>query len=701
MSRVLVTPALPYANGDAHLGHLVEHLQVNTYVRALRMAGDDVLYVCGIDSHGAGIEIAAKKAGLSPEIYTEDVRRRQQASFARFLVEFDGGYGTTHTSSNERHAGRIWQALKDAGHITTKEVEQLKDPADGRFLADRFVKGTCPKCGAVDQYGDSCEACGSTYRATDLKDPISVVSGRTPTLGSSVHYMVTLGAYAERLKAYLSNPDVLHPSLKNFLDAWFTDGLKDWDVSRDGPYFGFPIPGEANKYFYVWLDAPIGYVSLTELATQAASSTSSSSSTSNSTWESYWKDPTTRIEHFIGKDILYFHTLFWPAMCMASGQTLPAHIRVHGMLTLNGHKMSKSRGTFINADDFAAACAPEALRYYFAAKTTAEPQDIDLSFEDLTNRVNADLVNNVVNLVSRSVPLLHRSFEGRVTTLPQSQSALIHEVQEQAMQVEKLYRALDTAAVVRVVTELGNKANKLMQDTAPWALAKTNPAEAHGILTTALWVGKTCLALLKPILPAVVHKLEAMLGIAPFTFATAADPLRLDVTLKPYEHLFARVERAALEALIKPTETAQAAAVDAQRKAETKGEPKDPTKAATKSSSKTKAAPTEPPKEIAFDDFAKVDLRAAKVLAATAVVGSDKLIEVRADLGPAGERTIFTGLRPHVDPAQLVGRTVVVVTNLAPRKMAKFGESHGMILAVGEPPSPLFVDTATPGDRVS
>jgi methionyl-tRNA synthetase len=709
MSRVLVTPALPYANGDAHLGHLVEHLQVNTYVRALRMAGDDVLCVCGIDSHGAGIEIAAKKAGLAPEVYTEQVRRRQEASFAKFLIEFDGGYGTTHTSANERHAGRIWQALKDAGHITTKEVEQLQDPVDGRFLADRFVKGTCPKCGAVDQYGDACEVCGSTYRATDLKDPISVVSGQRPTLGRSVHYMVTLGAYADRLKAYLGNPDVLHPSLKNFLDTWFSDGLKDWDVSRDGPYFGFKIPGEDNKYFYVWLDAPIGYVSLTELATdtgpmghtilggglKSLSSSTSAYDAKKRTWEDYWKDPTTRIEHFIGKDILYFHTLFWPAMCMASGQTLPAHIRVHGMLTLNGQKMSKSRGTFINADDFAAACAPEALRYYFAAKMTAEPQDIDLSFEDLTNRVNADLVNNVVNLVSRSVPLLHRSFAGKVTMLPQSQSALVHEVQERALQVEKLYRALDTAAVVRTVTELGSRANKLMQDTAPWALVKTNPDEAHGILTTALWVGKTCLALLKPIIPEVAAKLEKMLGVEPFTFATAADPLRLDVTLQPYEHLFARVEKAALEALIKPVDVAG----PAPGRAETKGEPK-PVDAAQRAEKKAKAAPAEPPAEIAFDDFAKVDLRAAKVLSATAVVGSDKLIEVRADLGPLGERTIFTGLRPHVQPEQLQGRTVVVVKNLAPRKMAKFGESHGMVLAVGEPPVPLFVDAAKPGDRV-
>jgi methionyl-tRNA synthetase len=702
--RYLITPALPYANGDAHLGHLVEHLQVNTYVRALRMAGEDALCVCGIDSHGAGIEIAAGKAGLAPEVYTEQVRRRQEASFEKFLVTFDGGYGTTHTSENEAHAGRIWQALKDAGHITTKEVEQLQDPKDGRFLADRFVKGTCPKCGAKDQYGDSCEVCNSTYRATDLIDPVSNISGMTPTLGKSVHYMVTLGAYGEQLKAYL-NDEVLHPSLRNFLNTWFADGLKDWDVSRDGPYFGFKIPGEDNKYFYVWLDAPIGYVSLTERALDAGpmahnivggaagrTSLTSAYTAQKRTWQDYWKDPSTKIEHFIGKDILYFHTLFWPAMGMAAGQTLPSRIRVHGMLTVDGVKMSKSRGTFINADTFAEHCEPQALRYYFAAKMSAEPQDIDFSLDDFVNRVNADLVNNVVNLVSRTIPLLHRLFEGKPTTLADDQGELIHDVQEQAAHVERLYRDLDTASVVRIVTELGSRANKLLQDKAPWELVKTDAAAAHAVLTTALWVGKSCLALLKPILPAVVEKLETMLGVMPFTFQNAADPLAVGVAIKPYEHLFARLDIKAVKAMVKPDEAALAkeAAAKADKAASTEKKPKE----------KKSKEPAPPPAEIVFDDFAKVDLRAAHVLSAKPVEGSDKLIHVVVDLGPLGQREIFTGLRPHVQPEQLAERTVVVVANLAPRKMASFGVSHGMILAVGDVPHPLFVDGVRPGDRV-
>ena len=697
-SRVLVTPALPYANGDIHIGHLVEHLQVNTYVRALRMAGDEVLCVCGADSHGAGIEIAAKKDNIAPEVYVEQVRRRQEKSFERFAVDFDGGYGTTHTSENEAHAGRIWQALKDKGHVFTKEVEQLQDPTDGRFLADRFVIGECPKCGKPDQYGDSCEHCMSTYRATELKNPKSVVTGATPTLGKSEHYMVRLAPFADDLKAYLARDGVLHPSLQNFLDAWFEGGLKDWDVSRDGPYFGFKIPGEDNKYFYVWLDAPVGYVSLTERALDTgpgahnilggASSLGRSALTSaydakKRTWQDFWTDPECRVEHFIGKDILYFHTLFWPAMLMASSMNLPRHIRVHGMLTVDGVKMSKSRGTFINADTFAEHCEPEALRYYFAAKTSSEPTDIDLSIDDLVNRVNADLVKNLVNLLSRAVPLLHRFFAGRPTTMPDAHGAFIHDVQERAAMVPTMYKDLDTAGVCRTVCELGNTANKLMQDAAPWELAKTDPEAAHGVLTVAIWAGKTCLALLKPVLPVLAAGLEKLFD-AEFTFENAADPLPLNKAVGVYEHLFARLDVKKVAAMVQP-----AADADAPKPEDTKKAKKDKPK-----------GPPPPPEVIAFEDFTKVNLRVGKVIKAVAVEGSSKLIQVQVDLGPLGERQIFSGLRPHVEPEQMLGRHVVVVVNLAPRQMAKFGESHGMILAAGEVPVPLFMDDVAPGSAV-
>jgi methionyl-tRNA synthetase len=697
-ARVLVTPALPYANGAAHLGHLFEHLQVNTYVRALRMAGDDVLYVCGADCHGAPIEIAAKKQGKTPEQWAEEVRAGQEATLARFHVVFDGGYGSTHTPENERHAGRVYAALKAAGHVTARDVEQLQDPTDGRFLADRFVKGTCPKCGAKDQYGDSCEVCGSTYRATDLVEPYSALTGAKPHLASSKHLMFTLGAYAERLRAYLDDPQVLHPMLRNFLEKWFADGLKDWDISRDGPYFGFRIPGEENKFFYVWLDAPIGYISLSERALAG---------TDRGTWESWWLDPSVRIEHFIGKDILYFHTLFWPAMLMATNATLPRAIHAHGMLTLDGVKMSKSRGTFLLGDELANVCDPQALRYYFAAKMTREPHDVDLSLVDFANRVNADLVNNVVNLVSRTVPMLHRNFAGKPTTMPDDLTSLVTEAQDLAARTLAHYRALDTATVVRDVTALGSKANKLLQDTAPWDLVRTDAGRAHAVLTTALFVGKTCLALLKPVLPEVAVVLERILGTGPFTFENAADPLVVGRPIAPYERLFERVDVKALQGLIKPLDVSSSSSSSSSSppsRASAAAAPSDSSAPAPKKPEKPekkKPEPPPPPAEIAFDDFAKVDLRAAKILEARAVDGSDKLIHVRADVGALGVREIFTGLRPHVQPEQLQGRTVVVCANLAPRKMAKFGTSHGMILAAGEPPCPLFVDGARPGDRVS
>ena len=705
MAKVLVTPALPYANGPIHIGHLVEHVQVNTYVRALRMAGDDVLCVCGADCHGAPIEIAALKAGKKPEELARDNQSGHASTFARFGIEYDGGYGSTHTEENRRHAERIYQALKEGGHLRTGEVEQLQDPTDGRFLADRFVKGTCPKCQAADQYGDSCEVCGSTYRATELIDPKSVVTGATPVLARSTHIFVKLGDFADKLKAFLAKDGVLHASQRHFLDAWFADGLKDWDVSRDGPYFGFPIPGETNKFFYVWLDAPIGYVSLTERALEPGSGghpiaggglgsglggglgafTGALYDGTKKTWQDYWKDPSTRIEHFIGKDILYFHTLFWPAMLMATGDTLPSAVHVHGMLTVNGTKMSKSRGTFINADALAEHCDPQALRYYYAAKLGAEPNDIDLSFEDFVNRVNADLVNNVVNLVSRTVPQLHRVAGGRPAPLDEKDPVVV-EARARLAGVAALYRALDFAGAVRAVVEVGSLANKLLQDTAPWDLAKSDPERARQVLTTALWVGKSCLACLKPVVPALVEKLEGILKVAPFTFDNALAPLATDLAIGEYVRLFERLELKKVLSVVKPTEPVADA-------------PAATVKAPTTHKNKAPAPEAPPPAEISIDEFMKVELRAARVVSASAVEGSDKLIAVKLDLGELGARDMFAGLRPHVAPESLVGRMVVVVANLAPRKM-KFGISYGMMLAAGEVPVPLSAEGAKPGERI-
>jgi methionyl-tRNA synthetase len=462
--------------------------------------------------------------------------------------------------------------------------------------------------------------------------------------------------------------------MRNFLEGWFEKGLNDWDISRDGPYFGFKIPGEDDKYFYVWLDAPVGYVSLTERALHGA-------------WQDRWQDPATKIVHFIGKDILYFHTLFWPAMLMATGDTLPSKIQVHGMLTVGGEKMSKARGTFILGDDFADAVDPQALRYYYAAKLTPKAEDIDLSFVDFTNRVNADLVNNVVNLLSRTVPQLHKHAAGKPGVMFES-GDLLENVARLGGSVEKHYRDCDFAGAMRIVVEMGSLGNKFLQDQAPWDVAKTDPVKARALLSTALWIGKCCIALLKPVVPVMAETAERMLRLPPFTFENALDALPVDVEIGAYERLMDRLDLKKVETLQKPAEGVAPEAAKPAKEAKAKEAP-------------AKKGPVEKPAEIEFDDFHKIEMRAAKVLTATAVEGSDKLILVQLDVGEKGKRQVFSGLRPHVQPEQLVGKTVVVVCNLKPRKMGKFGISEGMIVAAGDVPVPLSAEGAAPGALVS
>ncbi len=691
MAKYLVTPALPYANGPIHLGHLVEHVQVSIYVRALRMAGEDVLCVCGADSHGTPIELNAMKAGKEPEQYAADWQKSHAATFDKFFIEFDGGYGSTHTPLNKKHAERIYGALEQAGYVTRRDVEQLFDPEAGRFLPDRMVRGTCPKCGTPDQYGDSCESCNSTYSPTDLKDPKSVISGATPVMKSSEHYFVSLGKFTKLLQDFTSSDGRVPAGIKNYLDRWFADGLQDWDISRDGPYFGFPIPGADDKYFYVWLDAPIGYISLSEKAAQEK----------GRTFEEYWNDPDTRIVHFIGKDIVYFHTLFWPAMLSAAGHTLPLKYGIHGMLTVDGVKMSKSRGTFIMADALADALGPigvQALRYYYACKLTSGIDDIDLSLDDFIQRVNTDLVNKIVNLMSRTVPMLHRYCDGKVGPTDPAAQGLLDEARARAAKVEHLYRDLEYAQVVREVVAIADGANKYLQDEKPWDVAKTNVAKAQMQLSTALYVGKLCMGLLGPIIPDASQKAAAMVGAeGGFTFASALAPLAEGLQLLPYDRLFERLDKKAVHSLVVPSETG---AADGKKAAKAKtGQ-----KAADKQGKAKKEAAKKdegPPAEIKVDDFFKVELRAAQVKKATDVEGADKLISVTLDVGPLGERHVFTGLKPHVQPAELEGQMVALVANLKPRKM-KFGLSEGMILAAGDKePKPVFVPGAKPGDRIT
>jgi methionyl-tRNA synthetase len=733
-SKYLVTPALPYANGSIHLGHLVEHIQVNVFVRALRMAGCDVLYVCGADSHGTPIELSAQKAGIAPEEYTRRCQASHAATFARFFVDFDGGYGTTHTPENEVHAGRIYGALKDKGHIKRRTVDLLFDPEAKRFLPDRMVRGTCPKCKAEDQYGDSCEVCGSTYSPQDLIEPKSVISGATPVMKASEHVFVDLASFTDTLKAWTSREGRVPDEVQNYLARWFNDGLKDWDITRDGPYFGFAIPGETDKYFYVWLDAPIGYISLSERAARER----------GRTWEEYWLSPSTRIFHFIGKDIVYFHTLFWPAMLMASSYTLPERISVHGMLTVDGVKMSKSRGTFINGDDFAELLGEngtQALRYYYACKLTGGVDDIDLSFDDFCARVNADLVNNVVNLLSRTVPMIHRFGAGKTGTVDEAMYAgalarglvawsehgdarfsttdaphvLARARAGEAVTVDAVARAVADAAetayrdtrfadVVRLVTGIASEANKILQDEKPWDIAKSDVPRGMTVLTTALSVGKLCVGLLGPIVPDVAHKTSRMLGMqGGFTFANATTPLAAGQSIETYPRLFERLDPTVVHKLVKPVDddkktgapTKKGGAGDKTAKAA------NPSKTTPEATVTTTSAPSaDGDVHITIDDLMKVDLRAARVLAASDVEGADKLISVSLDVGPLGKRHVFAGLKPHVKPADLVGKTLVLVANLKPRKM-KFGMSEGMLLAAGEGvPRPLTAEGAEPGDKI-
>ena len=588
--RHLIAPALTYANGPIHLGHLVGTVQADVYARALRMAEEDVLFICGSDSHGTPIEINAKKAGVPPEQFTAQWQAEHAKDYALFGVIFDGQYGSTHSPENERHSVRIFEALKAGKHIEMRDVEQLYDPTEKRFLPDRMVKGTCPKCGANDQYGDACERCGSTYQPQDLINPKSAITGATPILKSSKHYFFVLKHFTEQLKKWIQQPLVVPDEMRNYVARWIEEGLKDWDISRDGPYFGFKIPGEENKYFYVWLDAPIGYISLTE----------QNAGLLGRTWEDYWNNPSAEITHFIGKDIVYFHTLFWPAVLMAVGYTLPAQIAVNGMLTVNGEKMSKSRGTFLLAKDFAKAVEPEALRYYFASKSSPRPEDLDLNFADMAARVNADLVNNIVNLLSRSVPLLHRYFGGKPADFSMLDAQLKSAIVERATAVEGLYRERELARVAREVTEIASLANKHMQDNAPWELVQKDPNAAHAVLTLATWAGKVALGLLKPVLPKMALAVEHLLNVkTPMTFKTVCDPLNAGEPIQPYERLFNRLDAAAMNQMITNT------------------------KEDAKTQSNAQNA------HISIDDFMKVELRAAKVLEASSVEGADKLIALK------------------------------------------------------------------------
>ncbi len=663
--KILVTSALPYANGSIHLGHLVEYIQTDIWVRFQKMQGHTVHYVCADDTHGTPIMLRAEKEGMTPEALIEKVHAEHSQDFAEFLVQFDNYY-STNSEENRQLSGNIYRALKANGKIATKTIEQYFDPVKSMFLPDRFIKGECPKCHAKDQYGDNCEVCGSTYSPTDLLNPYSAVSGATPVRKETEHYFFKLSECADFLRDW-TRSGTLQAEAANKMSEWVGETgenkLSDWDISRDAPYFGFEIPDAPGKYFYVWLDAPIGYMaSFKNLCSKVGLD-----------FDEYWKkDSSTELYHFIGKDILYFHALFWPATLEYSGHRTPTQVFAHGFLTVNGEKMSKSRGTFITARSYLEHVKnPEYLRYYYAAKLNGSMEDIDLNLEDFVARVNSDLVGKYINIASRTAGFIAKKFDNKLIA---AQHAVIDEMRAAAPAIAEAFAARDFARALREIMKLTDAANAYVAEAAPWVVAKddTKAAELHAICSNALEMFRLLTIYLKPVLPNIAAAVEAFLNVPPLTWADVTQGLGAQ-TIQAYSHMVTRLEGKQIEAMVEANkENLQAAA---PAKGENKVDAKAETKAEVKSS--------EEGDYISIDDFTKVDLRIAKIVSAEHVEGAEKLLKLLLDIGEEKPRQVFAGIKSAYDPAALVGRLTVMVANLAPRKM-KFGMSEGMVLAASD-----------------
>jgi len=665
--QIVVTSALPYANGPIHIGHLVEYLQTDIWVRFQKACGHRCFYFCADDTHGTPIMISARSAGIEPEELIGRVHKEHAADFARFHIEFDNYY-TTHSPENRELSELIFNRVNEAGSIVRREVEQTYCESCKMSLPDRYVRGTCPRCGATDQYGDSCEVCSATYQPKDLVDPKCANCGATPVLQTSEHYFFKLGDYESQLRELIKGGHT-QKSVANKLDEWFEAGLKDWDISRDGPYFGFKIPGEENKYFYVWLDAPIGYLASAKNYCQ----------NHGLDFDDLWNNPANELYHFIGKDIMYFHALFFPAMLMGSGFKTANKLFVHGFLTVNGEKMSKSRGTFIRANTFARHLDPECLRYYYASKLTDSVEDIDLGIEDFINRTNADLVGKFANLASRSGPMLTKKLDGRLGRLDEEGRALVDKLAAAKDDIIRNYEGLNYAAVVRTITALADEANRYVELKQPWATIKTDTELTRTTLTAVLNAMKILTIYLRPVLPEFARKVEKFLQVDPLSFSDVASRLE-DQAIGTFERLFERIDEEQVNTMIDESKDGQA-----------------PTPAPEE-----KPAVTFKP-EVTIDDFGKLDLRIAKVVTAQPVDGADKLLRLVLDVGGV-QRNVLAGIAKAYQPAQLVGRLVVFFANLKPRTM-KFGTSEGMILACGPGGSDVFLlspdEGGQPGQAVS
>ncbi|WP_426269301.1 methionine--tRNA ligase [Dyella kyungheensis] len=686
--RLLVTNALPYANGPLHLGHLLGYIQADVWVRAQRMQGNEAIYVCADDAHGTPIMLAAEKAGLSPENYIEGVRVGHEADFAAFGVAFDH-YHSTHSEENRALASLIYTRLRDGGYIARRSIQQLFDPEKEMFLPDRYIKGICPNCKTPDQYGDNCENCGATYAPTDLINPYSVMSGATPVLRDSEHFFFELGKFETLLRDWFAGKftggqPVANSGVTAKLREWLDGGLKDWDISRDAPYFGFPIPDEPGKFFYVWLDAPVGYL---------ASFKALCDRTDLKFEDFLAPDSRAEMHHFIGKDIINFHGLFWPAMLHGADFRTPTALHVNGYLTVNGAKMSKSRGTFIKARTYLdSGLHPEFLRYYFASMLSDAPVDVDLDLKTFEERVNSHLVGKWVNIASRTAGFVQKYFDGRLApAFSADEQELWRELLSLYGDVPALYNSGEFAEVARRFVSMADMVNGYIAAKAPWAMAKDEArrAELHQVCSFALAAFRLLAGLLKPVVPATVEAAERFLAAPINGFDDARAELH-NHTINAFEPLLGRIDPKQVEAMVE-------ASKDSLAPTETKPAPKkakEQAKPMTEASTPAAATDTA---VIGIDDFAKLDLRVGKVLACEFVDGSDKLLRFELDGGPLGKRQIFSGIRAaYGEPDKLIGRNVVFIANLAPRKM-RFGLSEGMILSAGDGGSDLFLLDADQG----
>jgi methionyl-tRNA synthetase len=669
--KILVTSALVYANGTPHLGHLVGTIQADIWVRLQKMLGHDCIYICGSDSHGTPIMIHAEKMSMTSEQLIAEMHKAQIRDFADFHIDFDNYYAT-HSKENQELVEEIYKRHVDNGNIVKHSIKQLFDPVKNMFLPDRYIKGECPNCGSKDQYGDNCEVCGATYLPIDLKNPYSTLTGAKPIEKESEHLFFKLQNFDEYLKAWTRHGH-LQEQVSNKLDEWFKAGLKEWDISRDKPYFGFPIPGEKDKYFYVWLDAPVGYM---------ASFKNLCDRRKELNFAEYWEnDQAVELYHFIGKDIIYFHALFWPAILHGANYRTPTAICVNGFLTIDGQKMSKSRGTFIKARTYLDHLQPEYLRYYFAAKLSDRIEDLDINFDDFTKRINSDLVGKFINIASRCASFISKNFNGQLSS-QLSEPALYQEFAEAGEKIANKWNKLKYSQAIRQIMALADRANQYIDEKKPWALSKD--VEKQQIVQDVCSVGinlfRVLMIYLKPVLPETAKQVEHFLNVAPLMWSDKDKPL-LNHTIREFHPLIKRIDPKQIEAMKMAT----------QQEIE-------------KTVTPDTIAPIENVKElISIEEFNKIDLRIAKIIEAESVEGADKLLRLVVDLGNE-TRQIFAGIKAAYEPNQLIGRQVVIVANLAPRKM-RFGLSQGMVIvASGEGQGDLWLlspdEGATPGTKV-